>query len=54
MAVEWYEEKPDGRIIEDLREWRNAVDAMDNPIHIAFYELLFFTGLGKAEALTLE
>ena len=54
MAIEWYEDKPDGRIIDNLRNWRQAVDAMDNPIHRAFYELLLFTGLRKGEALTLE
>ena len=54
MAIEWYQESPDGRVIEDLREWRNAVDALGNPIHKAFYELLLFTGLRKGEALTLE
>ncbi|NRB18299.1 MAG: integrase family protein [Rhodobacteraceae bacterium] len=54
MAVEWYEEKPDGRIIEDLREWRQAVAGLQNPIHKVFYELLLFTGLRKAEALTLQ
>ncbi len=54
MAIEWYDEKPDGRIIEDLREWRHAVDELRNPIHKVFYELLLFTGLRKTEALTLE
>jgi integrase len=54
MAIEWYEEKPDGRIIENLVDWRQAVDALDNPIHRAFYELMLFTGLRKGEAMTLE
>ena len=54
MAIEWYEDKPDGRTIEDLREWRQAVDELQNPIHKVFYELLLFTGLRKTEALTLE
>ena len=27
MAIEWYPEEPDGRIIDDLGEWRSAVDA---------------------------
>ena len=54
MAVEWYEEKPDGRVIKDLREWRLTIDALENPIHRAFYELLLFTGLRKSEALTLQ
>jgi len=54
MAIEWYEERPAGEIIEDLKEWRRVVDALPNPIHRAFYELLLCTGLRKAEALTLE
>jgi integrase len=54
MAIEWYEEKPDGRIIEDLRAWRQTIDALNNPIHRVFYEFLLFTGLRKAEALTLQ
>jgi integrase len=54
MAIEWFEEKPDGRVIEDLREWRHTIEALDNPIHRAFYELLLFTGLRKTEALTLQ
>ncbi|WP_223429121.1 tyrosine-type recombinase/integrase [Tateyamaria pelophila] len=54
LAIEWFEEKPDGRVVEDLREWRTAVDALQNPIHKVFYELLLFTGLRKGEALTLE
>ncbi|WP_106610356.1 tyrosine-type recombinase/integrase [Shimia abyssi] len=54
MAVEWYEEKPDGRVILDLMDWRRAVDFLGNPIHKVFYEFLLFTGLRKSEALTLE
>ena len=54
MAIEWFEEKPDGRVIDDLREWRQMIDALDNPIHRVFYELLLFTGLRKTEALTLQ
>ena len=54
MAIEWYEEQPDGRIFEDLQEWRRSVDALDNPIHKTFYQLLLFTGLRKTEAVTLE
>jgi len=26
MAVEWYEETPDGRVIDNLRKWRKSVD----------------------------
>ena len=54
MAIEWYEENPDGRIVEDLKEWRRRVDHLRNPIHAVFYELLLFTGLRKTEALTLQ
>lgn len=54
MAIEWYEEKPSGGIIEDLSRWRQTIDGLYNPIHQVFYELLLFTGLRKSEALTLE
>ena len=54
MAIEWCEERPDGRIIEDLKKWRQSVDALHNPIHRVFHELLLFTGLRKGEAFTLE
>ncbi len=54
MAIEWYEEKPDGRIIDDLKNWRQTIDGLNNPIHQVFYEFLLFTGLRKMEALTLQ
>jgi integrase len=54
MAIEWYEEKPDGRIIDDLQKWRKTIDDLNNPIHRVFYEFLLFTGLRKTEALTLQ
>ncbi|GGH33140.1 Phage integrase family protein [Cribrihabitans marinus] len=54
MAIEWYEEQPNGAIIEDLRAWRRGVDDLANPIHKVFYELILFSGLRKSEALTLE
>ena len=54
MAIEWYPEEPDWRVIEDLQKWRTEVDALYNPIHKVFYELLLFSGLRKTEALTLE
>lgn len=54
MAIEWFEEKPDGRTIDDLDDWRQTIDGLDNPIHRVFYELLLFTGLRKTEALTLQ
>ncbi|MEM9026690.1 MAG: integrase family protein [Verrucomicrobiota bacterium] len=54
LAIEWYEEKPNGSIIEDLKAWRATVDGLYNPIHKVFYELILFTGFRKSEALTLE
>ena len=54
MAIEWYDEVPEGRIIEDLRDWRQTIDGLENPIHRVFYELLLFTGLRKTEAFTLQ
>jgi len=54
MAIEWYEDLPDGRIIEDLKLWRKTIDALPNPIHRVFFELLLFTGLRKTEVLTLK
>lgn len=54
MAIEWFEEKPRGNIIEDLRKWRHTIDALPNPIHQVFYEFILFTGLRKTEAFTLE
>ena len=54
IAIEWYEEKPEGSIIEDLKAWRLKVDDLYNPIHRVYYELVLFTGLRKSEALSLE
>lgn len=54
MAIEWFEEKPEGTIIEDLKQWRREVDGLFNPIHKVFYELALFTGFRKTELLTLE
>lgn len=54
MAIEWFEEAPDGRLIEDLKDWRTTIDGLDNPIHRVFFELLLFTGLRKTEAFTLQ
>jgi hypothetical protein len=50
MAIEWFEDKPDGRIIENLKHWRKTIDDLPNPIHRVFYELLLFTGLRKPAA----
>jgi hypothetical protein len=33
MAIEWFEDKPDGRIIENLKHWRKTIDDLPNPIH---------------------
>jgi integrase len=54
MAIEWFEEAPDGRVIDDLKEWRQTIDGLHNPVHRVFYDLLLFTGLRKTEALTLQ
>ncbi|WP_340109414.1 tyrosine-type recombinase/integrase [Pikeienuella sp. HZG-20] len=54
IAIEWHEEEVNAPIIEDLAEWRRQVDALDNPIHAAFYRFILFTGFRKAEALTLR
>jgi integrase len=54
LAIEWYSEEPDGRIIDDLPAWRGVVDALENPIHAAYYRLLLFTGFRKSEALALR
>ncbi|AZQ67973.1 integrase [Silicimonas algicola] len=54
LAIEWFEERPEGTIIEDLVLWRRTIEALPNPIHVTFYEFLLFTGLRKAEALKLE
>lgn len=54
LAIEWFEERPDGRIIEDLMAWKKSIDELYNPIHKVFFELLLFTGLRKTEALTLQ
>lgn len=54
VAIEWFEERPDGRTIEDLVEWRDTVEMLDNPIHTAFFRLLLFSGFRKTEAFRLE
>lgn len=54
MAIEWYEERPNGEIIEDIPKWHHTISNLENPIHQVFYELLLFTGLRKTEAFTLE
>lgn len=54
LAVEWFDEHPDGRIIEDLSAWSHELEELQNPIHKVFYELILFTGLRRTEALSLE
>lgn len=54
IAVEWYEEALEAKIIDDLGNWRRTVDELFNPIHKVFYELLLFTGFRRSEALSLE
>ena len=54
LAIEWYEEQPNGTIIEDLVAWNEAVEALENPIHAAYYRLLLYTGFRKSEALGLR
>lgn len=54
MAIEWYEEAPNGKIIEDLTTWRSTIDVLPNPIHQVFYEFILATGLRKSEAFALE
>jgi len=54
IAVEWYEERPSGETIGDLEDWLGTIEALPNPIHKTFYELLLFTGLRRTEALSLE
>ncbi len=54
LAIEWYPENPEGAIIEDLSDWKATVDALPNPIHKAFYQLILYTGFRKSEAFALE
>ena len=35
MAIERFEDKPDGRIIDDLKDWRQTIDGLLNPIHLS-------------------
>lgn len=54
MAIEWYEERPEGAIIDDLVRWKRTIQGLPNPIHSVLYEFLLFTGFRKSEAFTLE
>lgn len=54
IATEWFEDKPDWRIIDDLKAWRPTIDDLPDPIYRIFYELLLFSGRRKSEVLTLQ
>lgn len=54
IAIEWFEERPSQRIIDDLDEWREVVDELENPVHTAYYRFLLFTGLRMDEARSLR
>ena len=54
IAIEWFPEEPSKKIIGDLAAWKKAVDALENPVHAAYYRFLLFTGLRKEEAMTLR
>lgn len=52
--IEWYDEKPPQKIIDDFEQWSKEVAAIDNMVHRAFYRFLLLTALRKVEALTLQ
>lgn len=54
MAIEWFDEPPNGTIINDLTAWQDDINGLENSVHKVFFQLLLFTGLRKSEALTLE
>lgn len=54
MAIEWYAEPASLKIIDDLDKWKAEVDALENPVHQAFYRFLLFTGLRRDEAISLR
>ena len=54
IAIEWFEERAEGQVIDDLRKWAAEVAQLHNPIQASFYRLLLFTGFRKTEALALE
>ncbi|MDZ7905020.1 MAG: hypothetical protein U5N55_04060 [Cypionkella sp.] len=47
-------ELPSQQIIDDLDDWRDAVSALENPVHTAYYRFLLFTGLRFDEARSLR
>lgn len=54
ISIEWHNEEPPKTVIEDFEKWKAAVNALENPVHQAFYRFLLFTGLRKSEAMTLR
>ena len=54
ISIEWHDEEPPKTVIEDFAGWKEAVNALENPVHQAFYRFLLFTGLRKSEAKTLR
>lgn len=54
VAIEWNAETPDGRVIEDLKEWNEIVGKLDNLVHRAYYHFLLRTGLRKMECASLK
>jgi hypothetical protein len=53
MAIEWFEEKGSGAIIGDLAAWRRVMDALENPVHRAFYELSALHGVSEERGADL-
>lgn len=54
VAIEWFAEPPSLKIIDDLDKWRVEVDALENPVHQAFYRFLLITGLRRDETRSLR
>lgn len=53
VAIEFFEERPDGRIIDDLPAFKKAVEAIENRLHQAAYMLALHTGFRKTEVCSL-
>lgn len=54
MAIEWYAEPASLKVIDDLDKWKSEVDALENPVHQAYYRFLLLTGLRRDEARSLR
>ncbi len=54
IAIEWFEERPSQKIIDDFDLWRKSVDALENEVHRAYYRFLLATGLRFDEARSLR